>query len=109
MSGFQNNYSINCNLCNKSYKDNYIPLMYCRKCNYKICPNCAFIKCWKFRRRRNEYCGKHYTYLNICLCGLCDGNCGLYNGCPCPICELILGYNIHLNHNMICTKCANSL
>ena len=53
MSGFQNNFSINCILCNKSYKDNYIPLMYCRKCNYKICPNCTFIKCLKFRSRRN--------------------------------------------------------
>ena len=123
MSGFQNDYSIICNLCNKSYKDNYIPLMYCRNCNYKICPNCAFsrINVDKLNEIRNPlndgnsngegivYCGKQYTYPNMCLCGSCDGNCGLYNGCPCPICELILGYNIYLNHNMICTKCSNSL
>ncbi len=88
MSGFQNNLSINCILCNKSYKDNYIPLKYCKKCNYKICPNCPFskINVDKLNEIRNSlnvwnsgvegivYCGKQYTYPNMCLCGLYDGN-----------------------------------
>ena len=34
----------------------------------------------------------------MCKCGSCDGNCGLNNGCPCPTCDLILGYNIYLNN-----------
>ena len=123
MIGLQNNYSITCNSCNKSYNEIYLPLMFCRKCNYKICPNCAFskINVDKLINIRNVlnlgysdgegiyYCGKQYTYPNMCLCGKCNGFCGTSNGCPCPICDLILGYNIYLNHNMICTKCSNSL
>ena len=45
----------------------------------------------------------------MCKCGSCDGNCGLNNGCPCPTCDLILGYNIYLNNNMICGRCKNAL
>ena len=40
----QNDYPITTNFCNKSYSEIYLPLMYCKKCNYKICPNCAFSK-----------------------------------------------------------------
>lgn len=123
LNGLQNDYSVVCNLCNKSYNQNFLPIMHCRKCNYNICPNCAFskVKIDNLKEIRNNinvgnsggegiiYCGKQYTYPNMCICGTCDGTCGSFNGCPCPICEIILGYNIYLNSQMICNQCSSSL
>ena len=40
----RNNSSIYCNLCNFAYNQVFIPMMHCRKCNYNMCPNCAFSK-----------------------------------------------------------------
>ena len=122
LNGFSKDYpiSIRCNICMKEYYKNFLPIMLCKKCNYKICPNCAFkkISLDNINDLRNiklnstedgmVYCGKQYTYLYMCVCGTCNGICGLYNGCPCPICDIILGYNIYLN-NMICKKCSNTL
>ena len=31
-----------CNICSQNYSENYIILMHCLKCNYNICPVCAF-------------------------------------------------------------------
>ena len=54
------------------------------------------------------YCRKNYTTESCCLCGGCDGNCGEENGCPCPLCDAILGYNIFLKSNgLTCAECKN--
>ena len=100
----------------------YIPLMHCKKCNYNMCPKCAFSKITSFEQNIPKlmkgdqigsgmiYCGNNYTNYESCLCGTCDGNCGPDNGCPCPLCDSILGYNIYLKSNkMRCDKCKNLL
>ena len=111
LNGLQDNISILCNGCNGIYNQRCLPLMHCRRCTYSLCPNCAFSKISmdKLKHIRNIftigtfggegifYCGKKYTFPNMCICSTCDGQCGPYNGCPCPICDLILGYNIYLN------------
>ena len=118
------NYSIICNLCGKPYTEKYLPLLYCKNCDFDMCPNCAISKI-NFRQLKNLsqinlyngtlngqgiiYCGRKYVLPNMCKCGQCDGMCGLGNGCPCPICDLILGYNIYLNNNMFCVNCKNAL
>lgn len=104
------------------YNDLFIPLMYCMKCNYKICPKCAFSKITFFVPKKPYiesgfklgegmiYCKKNYTENGFCLCRGCDGNCGPENGCPCPLCDSILGYNIYLKSNqLMCKKCKNNL
>ena len=54
------------------------------------------------------YCSQNYTHSDYCLCSGCDGNCGPENGCPCPLCEAILGYNIYSKSiNMNCPRCKN--
>jgi hypothetical protein len=85
-----------------------------------MCPECAFKKIEKFEPKVPHlelgikgskgiiYCRNNYTFGNQCLCKGCDGNCGPENGCPCPLCDAILGYNIYLKKsNMFCQKCKN--
>jgi len=121
-SNFNSNPSFKCNICHSSFSEIFIPLMHCKKCNYNICPKCAFSKISSFEQKipklmlGNEigsgmiYCGENYTNSEYCLCGTCDGNCGPDNGCPCPLCDSILGYNIYLKSNkMRCNKCKNLL
>ena len=113
-----------CNICHFTYTNEYysIPLMHCMKCNYNMCPKCAFSKISFFEEKTLKleagfnlgkgiiYCLKNYTDSGFCLCGGCDGNCGPENGCPCPLCDSILGYNIYLKSNkMKCSKCKNLL
>ena len=118
------NYSIICDLCRKPYNEKYLPLLYCKNCDFDMCPNCAFSKI-NFIQLKNIpkinlykgesngegliYCGRKYVLNNMCKCGTCDGTCGLINGCPCPICDLVLGYNIYINNNMICGNCKNAI
>ena len=115
-----NNSSINCNLCKNSYNQAYLPMMHCRKCNYNMCPNCAFSKIrlgnfivrtcliyWGFAGGEGIlYCNNRYTNQNMCLCGSCGGVCGF--NCPCPLCDTILGYNMYYN-NMTCLRCPGRL
>ena len=110
-----------CSVCYINYeKDDFIPLMRCLKCKYNMCPECAFKKIEKFEPKVPHlelgikgskgiiYCRNNYTFGNQCLCKGCDGNCGPENGCPCPLCDAILGYNIYLKKsNMFCQKCNN--
>ena len=117
------NPSFKCNICRSSFSQElFIPLMHCKKCNYNMCPKCAFSRITSFEQKipklmeGNEigsgmiYCGNNYTNSEYCLCGTCDGNCGPDNGCPCPLCDSILGYNIYLKSNkMRCDKCNNLL
>ena len=53
------------------------------------------------------YCGKKYTSSGNCLCAGCDGSCGPDNGCPCPLCSSILGYNVYSKNNIENMKCGN--
>ena len=112
------NPTFRCNICNKFYSnETFIPLMHCMKCNYNMCPKCAFSKLttFEFEIPKLElgfnlglgmiYCQKNYTESGFCLCGGCDGNCGPENGCPCPLCDAILGYNIYLKSNFMKCKC----
>lgn len=125
------NPTFKCNICTKIISDiTYIPLMYCLKCGYNICPECAFqkivltgdnivnnppikisdLELGKDIGTGNLYCKKNYADYGFCLCHGCDGNCGPGNGCPCPICDTILGYNLYLNSkNMKCDKCSSLL
>ena len=117
------NPSFRCNICHSSFSQElFIPLMHCKKCNYNMCPKCAFSKITSFEQNIPNlmkgdqigagmiYCGQNYTNYESCLCGTCDGNCGPDNGCPCPLCDSILGYNIYLKSNkMRCDKCKNLL
>ena len=110
-----------CDSCNKRLSNElYIPLMHCLKCKYNLCPKCAFAKITPFEQENIKieegfndgvgmiYCRKNYTNEGFCLCGSCDGNCGEENGCPCPLCDAILGYNIFLKSNgMTCAECKN--
>ena len=112
-----------CNICHKNYSyNNNIPFMHCNICNYNMCPKCAFKKITPFKPKIPKielgfnngagmiYCTQNYTDSGFCLCSGCDGNCGPENGCPCPLCESILAYNIYLKSiNMNCDKCKNLL
>ena len=112
-----------CSICNKIYqKLDCIPLMHCFKCRYNMCPECAFAKIEKFESKALHlelgikdskgiiYCKNNYTHRSQCVCKGCDGNCGPENGCPCPLCDAILGYNIYLKKsNMFCPKCKGLL
>ena len=112
-------YDFNCSLCYKNYqKDDFIPLMHCFKCKYNMCPECAFKNFEKFEPKVPHlelgikeskgiiYCSNNYTFKSQCICKGCDGNCGPENGCPCSLCDAILGYNIYLKKsNMYCQKC----
>ena len=111
----------NCNICYQSFSNaNFVPLLHCFKCNYNMCSKCAFKKITNFEPVNPKieegfnngkgmlYCRKYYTTEYCCLCGGCDGNCGEENGCPCPLCDAILGYNIFLKSNgMTCAECKN--
>ena len=115
--------SFACNICYKNYTKLYIPIMHCINCNYNVCPNCAFAKIDFNNLKISDnllyigseggegmiYCGKMYCNNGKCLCGGCDGYCGKINGCPCPLCEIILGYNIYINTNLLCGTCNNTL
>ena len=116
--------SITCDLCRKRYDEKFLPLLYCKNCDFDMCPNCAFSKINFEQLKKLEkininsgigngegilYCGERYTLPGNCKCGNCDGTCGPTNGCPCPICDLILGYNIYINNNMTCGRCKNAL
>ena len=109
-----------CGQCDKYYNDKYIPMMRCIKCKFNLCPKCAFTKLTpgipqipKLELGYNAgigmiYCSQNYTHSDYCLCSGCDGNCGPENGCPCPLCEAILGYNIYSKSiNMNCPRCKN--
>lgn len=111
--------NIFCDNCQQNYShDNYIPFMHCMKCNYNMCSKCAFEKIIPFKPKIPKlelgfnkgagmiYCRQNYTDSGFCLCSECDGNCGPENGCPCPLCDAILGYNIYLKKkNMFCQNC----
>jgi len=123
LNDLDDNAQILCNGCNQTYHYNFLPIMHCRKCCYNLCPNCAFSKISldKLKSLRNIfnignsggegifYCGKKYVFPSMCICSSCDGQCGPYNGCPCPICDLILSYNLYLNSHMKCNKCSETL
>ena len=124
LNNILNNNTYKCNICHYTYKKEYtfIPLMHCMKCNYNMCPSCAFSKISFFEEKIPKleagfnlgkgimYCLKNYTDSGYCLCGGCDGNCGPENGCSCPLCDSILGYNIYLKSvKMKCKKCKNLL
>ena len=123
LNNLEGNVQILCNGCLQTYHSDYLPIMHCRKCCYNLCPNCAFSKISidKLKSIRNIfnvgnsngggifYCGKKYVYPKMCICSSCDGQCGPYNGCPCPICEIILAYNLYLNSHMKCNKCKETL
>ena len=108
-----------CKICYQSYSnENYVPLFHCFKCDYNMCSKCAFKKISSFEPEIPKiekgfnlgkgmlYCRKNYTTDSSCICGGCDGNCGEENGCPCPLCDAILGYNIYLKSNdMNCSVC----
>ena len=115
-----NNFS--CSLCYKNKKEDFIPLLCCFKCKFKMCPECAFSKIEKFEPKMPKlelgikestgiiYCTNNYTTSNNCICKGCDGNCGPENGCACPLCDAILEYNIYLKKsNMFCQKCKGLL
>ena len=115
------NYSYKCNICYKYISDDYVPLMHCIKCKYYICPDCALKKATSFEQNILKlemginnaagmiYCRKNFTTSSFCLCKGCDGNCGPENGCPCPLCESILCYNLYLNNKSLsCLKCQNT-
>ena len=116
--------SFGCDICKKSYNKGYIPVLHCNECNYDICPKCAFskINLSDLKKHKNEiplpgknsgegilYCGTKYTNDGFCICKGCDGYCGKTNGCPCPMCSIILGYNIFLNNKFYCDDCCNLL
>ena len=95
-----------CNICLRSFFNIlFIPLMFCMKCKYKLCPKCAFSKLTFYEQKKPYiepgfkagegmiYCKKNYADNGHCLCAGCDGNCGPENGCSCPLCDSILGYN----------------
>ena len=113
-----------CDICNKSYNKSYIPVLHCFKCNYNVCPKCAFSKIdlSDLKNYKNIipipgkesgegilYCGNKYTNEYFCICGECDGNCGKTKGCPCPMCSIIFGYNLNLYNNLYCFNCCNLL
>ena len=112
----ESNINYYCSKCHKNYYDKiYIPLMHCMKCNYNLCPPCAFsnisvydeensdlpkidiadLKVGLNKGMGNIYCNKIYVDKIYCLCGKCDGRCGPKDGCQCPLCECILAYNIY--------------
>lgn len=112
--------SYECNVCHSSYQREllFIPMMHCIKCNYNMCPECAFSKIIFFEENIPKletgsgvgkgiiYCKKNYIDSGFCLCRGCDGNCGPDNGCPCPLCDSILSYNLYSrSNNMRCSKC----
>ena len=114
--------TIMCNICKNCYNYYFIPIMHCLKCDYSMCPKCAFSKITPFVQEMPVleegfnlgygmiYCKKNYVENGFCLDGGCDGNCGPENGCPCPLCDAILGYNMYLKReNMKCQKCENLL
>lgn len=108
-----------CNNCNNSYSAPYIRIMRCMNCDYNLCQNCAFSKLNEnnvkpFSHEMIQgvlygegmlYCGKKYVEYHKCVCGTCDGSCGKKDGCPCPICEIILGYNLYLSNDFKCKRC----
>ena len=115
-----NNFS--CSLCYKNKKEDFIPLLCCFKCKFKMCPECAFSKIEKFEPKMPKlelgikestgiiFCTNNYTTSSNCICKGCDGNCGPENGCACPLCDAILEYNIYLKKsNMFCQKCKGLL
>ena len=122
-SNSKSNPTFQCNICHKHFTNQlFIPLMHCMRCNYNICPKCAFSKISYFEPKKPYiesgfklgagmiYCKKNYANPDYCLCGGCDGNCGPENGCPCPLCDSILCYNIYLKSNfMNCNKCKDLL
>ena len=68
------NPTFRCNICNKHFSNQlFIPLMHCKKCNYNICPKCAFSKITFFEQKIPKleegydlgsgmiYCTKNYT------------------------------------------------
>ena len=112
------NNDFSCSLCYKNKKEDFIPLLCCFKCKFKMCPECAFSKIEKFEPKMPKlelgikestgiiYCTNNYTTSSNCICKGCDGNCGPGNGCACPLCDAILEYNIYLKKsNMFCQKC----
>ena len=115
------NASFSCDICESNFSDEvYIPLFHCLKCDYDMCPKCSFSKISFFKKSVPKlmagngrglgliFCAKNYTHNGFCLCGGCDGNCGPNNGCPCPLCESILAYNLYLNFlNKNHCKCKN--
>ena len=112
-----------CNICLRSFFNIlFIPLMFCMKCKYKLCPKCAFSKLTFYEQKKPYiepgfkvgegmiYCKKNYADNGHCLCAGCDGNCGPEKGCQCPLCDSILGYNIYLKSNLMeCNKCKRLL
>ncbi|KAG4083208.1 hypothetical protein H8356DRAFT_1750396 [Neocallimastix lanati (nom. inval.)] len=109
-----------CDTCNGRYYQKYIPIMHCFKCNFDLCPKCAFSNISKYHLNNLRitsslqsisdgvlYCGNRYTTCGKCICGTCDGRCGPTNGCPCPKCDIILGYNIYLQKSLTCIRCGN--
>ena len=42
------NNDFSCSLCHKNKKEDFIPLLCCFKCKFKMCPECAFSKIEKF-------------------------------------------------------------
>lgn len=51
------------------------------------------------------YCGDIYTNPGNCVCGTCDGQCGPYDGCPCPDCDLALSSLLYSTGKMKCGLC----
>lgn len=109
-----------CDICNAKYKISYTPVFHCFTCNYNVCPACSFsylkpqnLENYTANLPENGkengegmlYCGKNYAEDSGCVCGGCDGNCGPTNGCPCPTCSSILGYNIAISGKNICGDC----
>ncbi len=107
-----------CDVCDKVYEKGYTKVLHCFNCGYDTCPECAFnilkqstinSASPNFHFGQSDtgllYCGKKFT--KKCLCGNCNGVCGPNNGCPCPVCDIILGYNICLNWDMKCKRCNN--
>ena len=41
-SMIQNSVFISCDICQGFFFDGFIPIMYCHKCNYTVCPKCTF-------------------------------------------------------------------
>jgi len=116
------NYAFVCDLCDGRYNKKCIPVMHCFNCNYDICPKCAFSFINKYCINNLRitpshqgigngegilYCGNRYTNNGKYICGTCDGRCGPSNGCPCPRCDIILGYNIYLQNKLTCKGCGN--
>ena len=116
---YKRKFNFTCDICKKYYPETkYLPVLHCLKCKYNMCSKCAFSKITPFEPEIPKieagfndgigmiYCRKNYTHESHS----CDGNCGEENGCPCPLCDAILGYNIYLKSNyMRCNHCNNNL